>query len=128
MKDVNRTQLLPLLFLIAAWLSLVAILALAPDVYDQAMRLNGGNAQLAVLGLLAGISLLIVIVATGVVRKWRWTFWLLLVAFLAGVLRVPAAALELTGVLLQSAPVWYEVFTAVIGVVQFGIGLVMLAD
>jgi hypothetical protein len=35
--------------------------------------------------------------AVGVVRRWRWTFWLILVAFLFGVLRVPVAALQLTG-------------------------------
>jgi hypothetical protein len=34
----------------------------------------------------------------GVVRRWRWTFWLILVAFLFGVLRVPAAVLQFTGI------------------------------
>jgi hypothetical protein len=64
---------------------------------------------------------------TGVIRRWRWTFWLILVAFLAGVLRVPISILQLTGVLDADFPNWYLVFQGFIGLVQFGIGLVMVA-
>jgi hypothetical protein len=46
----------------------------------------------------------------GVLRRWRWTFWLILVAFLAGVLRVPVAILQLAGFLHASAPTWHVVF------------------
>jgi hypothetical protein len=68
----------------------------------------------------------IAVLAVGVVRRWRWTFWLLLVAFLFGVLRVPVAVLQLTGVLTASAPTWYLVFQGLLGLVQFSIGLVMV--
>jgi hypothetical protein len=35
-----------------------------------------------------------------VVNRWRWTFWLVLVALvLGGLLRVPASALQLAGML-----------------------------
>lgn len=53
--------------------------------------------------------------STGVVRGWRWTFWLILVAFLAGLLRVPASALQLTGNLPAQGPTWYVVLQAVVG-------------
>ena len=56
----------------------------------------------------------------------RWTFWLILVAFLFVVLRVPASVLELMGVLPLAGPTWYVVFQAVLGLFQFGIGLLML--
>jgi hypothetical protein len=46
---------------------------------------------------LAALSAFIGLLAVGVVRRWRWTFWLILVAFLFGVLRVPVAALQLRG-------------------------------
>ena len=59
-------------------------------------------------------------------RRWRWTFWLVLVAFLAGLLRVPASALELTGFLPSDGPTWYLLLQAAIGLVQFAIGLAML--
>jgi hypothetical protein len=63
--------------------------------------------------------------AVGVVRRWRWTFWLILVAFLFGVLRVPVAALQLTGVLATDTPAWYVLYQGLLGVAQFGIGPTM---
>jgi hypothetical protein len=45
----------------------------------------------------------------------------------AGVLRVPVAILHLTGVLAALGPSWYVVFQGLLGVVQFAIGLVMVA-
>jgi hypothetical protein len=63
----------------------------------------------------------------GVLRRWRWTFWLLVVAFLFGVLRVPASLLALTGALPTAGPTWYELVQALVGVLQCAIGLLMLA-
>jgi hypothetical protein len=53
-------------------------------------------------------------------------FWLIVVAFLAGILRVLGTALELAGILPESGPAWYAVFQGVVGVIQFGIGLALL--
>jgi hypothetical protein len=75
------------------------------------------------LALIAFIALL----AVGVLRRWRWLFWLILLAFLAGVLRVPVAVLQLTGVLSANVPSWYVVFQGLIGLAQLAIGLLMLA-
>jgi hypothetical protein len=123
---VNRTQALVLGFFLVVWVSLLVILAAAPEVYDQALRLpNGhGGAELAVL---AALSCFIGLLVVGVVRRWRWTFWLILVAFLFGVLRVPVAVLQATGTLAANTPTWYVAYQALLGVVQFGIGLVMVA-
>lgn len=60
-------------------------------------------------------------------RRWRWTFWLILVAFLFGLLRVPASALELAGVLPAAGPTWYVLFQALVGLLQFAIGSLMVA-
>jgi hypothetical protein len=123
---VNRTQALVLGFFLVVWVSLLVILAAAPEVYDQALRLpNGhGGAELAVL---AALSCFIGLLVVGVVRRWRWTFWLILVAFLFGVLRVPVAVLQAKGTLAANTPTWYVAYQALLGVVQFGIGLVMVA-
>jgi hypothetical protein len=122
---VNRIQGLVLGFFLVVWVSLLAILVVAPEVYDQALRPPGGRgAELAVLAALSG---LIGVLAVGVVRRWRWTFWLILVAFLFGVLRVPVAALQLTGVLATDTPAWYVLYQGLLGVAQFGIGLTMTA-
>ena len=109
-----------------AVISLLVILAAAPEVYDQALRLPTGNraVEIAVLAALIGF---VTLLGVGVVRRWRWTFWLVLVAFLAGVLRVPVAVLQLAGVLEADGPRWYVTFQGLLGVLQFAIGLAMVA-
>jgi hypothetical protein len=125
---LSRSQMLALGFFLLAWASLLVILALSPEIYGQALRLTPGDNGIAGLALVGGLTAFIALLCFGVVRRWRWTFWLVLVAFLAGVLRVPAAILELAGTLPAQGPTWYVALQAVIGLVQFAIGLVMLAD
>ena len=107
------------------WVSLLVILVAAPDVYDEALRLPADGAPVEFI-FLAALSALIALLAVGVVRRWRWTFWLILVAFLFGVLRVPVAILQLTGVLAVSTPPWYVLLQGLIGLAQFTIALAML--
>jgi hypothetical protein len=123
---VNRTQALVLGFFGVALSSLLVILVAAPDVYDQALRLPDGSG-VAEVGFLAVLTGFLGLLAVGVLRRWRWMFWLVLVAFLAGILRVPVAILQLTGVLGADAPTWYVAFQGVIGLAQVAIGLAMLA-
>jgi hypothetical protein len=125
-SSLNRTQKLVLGFFTFAWTVLVVILVAAPRVYDRVPpgRDNGSWA----LAFLAAISVFLVLLSVGVVRRWRWTFWLILVAFvLGGLLRVPASVLQLVGVLPAQGPAWYTLLQALFGVMQFAIGLVMLA-
>jgi len=125
---LNRSQALVLGFFLLAWTSLVVILAVAPEIYGQALRLPSGDGRLADFAFVSALTVFIAVLCVGVVRRWRWTFWLILVAFLAGVLRVPASILELAGVLPAAGPTWYVLLQAVLGLAQFGIGLVMLAE
>ncbi len=122
---ITRTQAFVLSFFGVAWLSLLIILMAAPEVYDEALRI-GPNHPVAELSALVAIGLFVAILATGVLRRWRWTFWLTLVAFLGGALRLPASVLQATGVLETDLPTWYVVFQGLLGVVQLGIGLLML--
>jgi len=73
------------------------------------------------------LSVFIALLVIGVTRRWRWTFWLVLVAFFFGVLRLPASALQLAGIIPASGPAWYEAMQGAIGVVQFLIALAMFA-
>ncbi len=123
---INRTQAIVLGFSLLAWLSLAVILLAAPDVLDGALRLPPGDRP-AELGFLVGLLAFLALLAVGVVRRWRWIFWLLLLAFLTGILRVPATVLELRGILPSAGPTWYVLLQAAIGLVQFAIGLAMLA-
>ncbi|HET7273333.1 MAG TPA: hypothetical protein VFI90_19860 [Rubrobacter sp.] len=125
---VNRTQSVVLGFFAVVWISLVVILLVEPGIYDTAMKLPAGDHRLADLAFLGAITAFIALLVVGVLRRWRWTFWLILLAFLiGGALRVPASLLGLAGVLPASGPTWYVLFQAILGVVQFVIGLVMLA-
>jgi hypothetical protein len=123
----NRVQRLVLGFFLVVWVALVAILLVAPQIYDNTLRLVSGGAALADLAFLVVISVLIAVLAVGVVRRWRWMFWLILVAFLFGIVRVVASALQLVNVLPSGGPAWYLAFQAAIGAVQFLIALAMIA-
>jgi hypothetical protein len=102
----------------------------ARDIYDsllpQAVRLPG-NQQPAEIGTLLVLTALLALLSLGVIRSWRWTFWLILVVFLVGILRVPASMLQLALILPIQGPVWYVVWQAGVGFLQFVIALAMLA-
>ena len=124
---VNRTQALVLGFFLVVVASLVVIRAAAPAVYDQALRFPSDWPRWAASAFLLALVAFIGLLTVGVLRRWRWTFWLILVAFLLGVLRVPVAILQLAGVLAASTPTWYVLLQGLIGLAQLAIGLAMLA-
>ncbi|MBA4114924.1 MAG: hypothetical protein H0X71_00445 [Rubrobacter sp.] len=101
---MNRTQALVLGFFVLAWASLITLLVATPEVYDQVLQLPASDRRLFELVFLAALSIFLVLLGVGVVRRWRWTFWLIVVAFIAGVLRVPASILQLSGVLPAESP------------------------
>ena len=103
--------------------SLAVIRVAAPDVYDQALRLPPSWPRWAGTAFLVGLVAFIALLAVGVLRRSRRIFWLILLAFLAGVLRVPVAILQLTHVLSTNVPSWYVVFQGFIGLAQLAIGL-----
>ena len=114
-------------FFVLAWIALVAILVLAPEVYTQTLQKVDGKSLAIEASLLIALSALIAVLVVGVFRRWRWTFWLVLIAFLFGVLRLPASALQLGGMMPASGPTWYEALQGVIGVVQFLVAIAMVA-
>lgn len=126
-RAMTRVQGLVIAVFAFAWMSLLLILIGAPDVYDRAVALTGESRRIGETLFLFVLSAFIVLLRVGVIRRWRWTFWLILVAFLAGVLRVPASFLGIGGNVSTTGPAWYVVFQGVVGIVQFAIGLVMLA-
>jgi len=124
---VSRTQALVLWFLVVAWLSVIVILVTAPDVYDQALPALGHRKAIEIVFLIL-LSAFLGVLGIGVRRGWRWLFWLILIAFGLGLIRLPVAVLQFLGMLSPAGPAWYVVLQGVIGVIQFVIALIMLAD
>ena len=123
---INRSQALVLGVFAAVVVALVAILAFAPEIYTGVLTPPSGRVIPIEIGFVAALTASVALLGLGVIRRWSWTFWLIVAAFLAGSLRVPASILELTKVLPESGPVWYVLLQGVVGVVQFGIGFALL--
>jgi hypothetical protein len=122
---INRIKAAVLILFALYWVAVVALLVAARSVVDQVAGLRGDQRP-AEVGAVLVLTGLFALLSVGVVRNWRWTFWLIMVVFLAGLLRVPSAVLELAGRLSSQGPAWYVVFTAAVGLTQFTIGLAML--
>jgi len=127
---MNRTKASVLALFAVYWVIVVVILAAARDVYDgqlpQAVR-PSGDRRPAEIGTLLVLTALFAVLSTGVIRGWRWTFWLILVVFMAGILHAPASALQLAGIVPRQGPAWYVALQAAVGLIQFVIALAMLA-
>jgi hypothetical protein len=123
--SINRTQGLVLSFFALAWVGLVLTLVVAPEVYAATLDVDTSD-LVPLLLFLAALSGFLAVLSVGVVRRWRWIFWLIVIAFAFGILRVPVAVLQLGGWLEQPGPRWYAGVQAVLGVLQFGIAVAML--
>lgn len=116
---MSSIQWTVLAFFAAAWVALAMVLSGAPAIYGMA------TSELPA-AFFVGISLLIALCAFGVTRRWRWLFWLILLAFLAGALRIVISALELAGAVALDGPPWYVATQGMIGLVQVLIGIAMV--
>jgi len=123
---INRVQALVLGFLLMAWISLVVILVAAPEVYERRLRSLPGAQHVVEIVFVGALTAFIVLVSIGVLRRWRWMFWLILIAFLFGVLRIPVAVLQISGQMRPDGPLWYVILQGVIGLVQVLIALAMI--
>ena len=128
---MTRIKVLVLALFSVYWVIVVVILVAARDVYDQALPQEAvrlaGNQRLAEIGVLLVATAFFAGISIGVIRGWRWTFWLILVVFLVGIWRVPASALQLALIVPSQDPAWSVVLQAVVGLIQFIIALAMLA-
>jgi hypothetical protein len=126
---MNRIKAVVIALFAAYWVVVVLLLVAARPIFDQVldqqMRLSGDHRPAEVATVLV-LTALLSLLSSGIVRGWRWTFWLILVVFLAGILRVPTAVLELSGKVSTQTPAWYVGFTAVVGLIQFCIAAAML--
>lgn len=126
---VRRLERVLLAFFLLAALFLLAVYVAAPSMYTQTLLLQPSPTDrypfpvtLFLVVIVGCISILMV----GVVRHWRWLFWLLLVAFGCMILEIPATIFQLTGVLPRIFPVWYSLCRMGVAVIAVAIAVWML--
>src|SRR5947209_16686359 len=115
-------------FFLMATLFLLVVYFAAPSIYTDTLMLRSSPADrypLPATLFLVGIVVFIIILIVGVLRKWRWLFWLLLVAFGFMILEIPATFLQLAGVLPNLYPMWYSLCRMGVAVIAFAIGVWM---
>jgi hypothetical protein len=124
---INRTQGLVLGFFVVVYASLVVMLTLSAEVRDVVLGRVSGVGAPAIVGFLVALLGFLSVLTIGVLQRWRWVFWLILVAFAAGVIRVPVAVMQLSGRMAPEGPGWYVVVQGGIGVIQAAIAVAMFA-
>jgi len=122
---IHRTQGLVLAFFVLAWAGLVVMLAVSPAVRDVTTRRMPGAGASVLIGFLVALLVFLTLLTIAVLRRWRWAFWLILLAFAAGLARVPVAVLQLSGRIEPEGPDWYVILQGVIGVIQVAIAVAM---
>ena len=78
-------------FFILAALSLLVVYVADPAIYAQSLALTSSPAErypVPVTLFLVGVLTMIALLILGVVRHWRWLFWLMLVAFASSALHI----------------------------------------
>ncbi len=125
----RRLQRTLLAFFLLAVLFLVVVYVAAPSIYTNTLSLMPsptGRYPAATTLLLAGVGVFLSIVMIGVLRRWRWVFWLVLVATGSMILDLPVTLLQLTGILPALFPVWYSLCRMGASLIAVGIFVWML--
>jgi hypothetical protein len=113
-------------FFIGIAVFVVFVYLLAPNVYTNTLMLAGRERYplLATLFLVALLGFIGVVIF-GIRRHWRWLFWLLLIAFSAAILEIPATFLLVTGRVPNPFPLWYDWCRCGVAVLQVGLAALM---
>src|SRR5882724_11907176 len=110
--------------------SLVVIYLIVPEIYTKALLQQVVAVErYTLVGLLFCLAVVVFvgILIVGVMRHWRWLFWLLLFAFCCSLLQIPAMLLQMMKILPgEGYPVWYSVFRMIVAAGMAGIGVWMI--
>lgn len=125
----RRLERVLIVFFVLAFLFALVVYFADPSIYAKTLSLAPfpvDRYPLSVMLFLVGLFVFLAILSVGVVRHWRWLFWLLLLAFGASVLQVPAAILQFAGVLPDPYPLWYSLIRMGVAIVEVGIAVWMI--
>jgi hypothetical protein len=92
------------------------------------LRRMPGSGTTVILAFMVALLGFLTALGIGVVRRWHWLFWLLLVAFTVRLVRVPLAVLQPSGLMAPEGPDCYVVLQGVIGGVQVGLAYAKFAE
>ena len=104
----RRLEGILIAFFLATALFLLVVYFADPSIYANTLLLKPSPTDrypLPVTLFLVVILVFIAVLIVGVLRHWRWLFWLILIAFGFSILQIPATILQLTGVVPGSLPV-----------------------
>ncbi|GCE31589.1 hypothetical protein KDA_70730 [Dictyobacter alpinus] len=109
--------------------SLLIIFAIEPSIYTTTLWPGWVPTErypwpvlLFLAALLAFLSMLIY----GILHRWRWLFWGLLLAWSASVIQIPIEGLQLLGVFPNPYPIWYSLFRVGVGFTELGFACWMI--
>lgn len=108
-------------FFILVATSLLVVYLADPAIYAQSLSLTSSPTErypVPVTLSLVGILVLITLLILGIVRNFRWLFWLILLAFTGSVIQMPVDGLQLLGVFPNPYPVWYNLFRGGVGFIE----------
>ena len=108
---VRRLERTLMAFFLLATVFAIVVYVTTPSIYTNILLLHPSPMDrypfVATLFLMA-LVVFIAVLLIGIRQQWRWLFWLLLIAFGAMILDIPATILQLTGVVPSLFPVWYS--------------------
>jgi hypothetical protein len=131
LRTQRALQWFILVFFGSMFVVLVVLYLVAPVIYVRALKLGTATASsdshpLAINVFFVAILAFVVTLGLGTIRRWRWVFWLALIAFLASILDIPAGILQLLGIIPIDQPAWYVILRMAISLVEFALGVWML--
>jgi hypothetical protein len=128
-RAIIRLRRIVLGFFAAAVVSLLVFYIVSPEMYVRLLMLQPDPANphpSEVTVFIAAVVILVALLATGVVRRWRWVFWLVMAAFTLSGLQILAVPFELAGVVSPGLPLWYILLRGVISALLLVIGVWMI--
>ena len=96
----------------------------AREVYERRLRSLPGAQRIVEIVFVVALTAFIVLLSIGVLRRWRWTFWLIVITFRGAAHTCGRTAAFRTDDTRWAT--WYVILQGVIGVLQVLIGLTMV--
>ena len=125
----RRLESILIAFFLVAALFLLVVYFADPSIYANTLLLKPSPTDrypLPVTLFLVAILVFIAVLIVGVLRHWRWLFWLLLIAFGFSILEIPATILQLTGVIPNPFPIWYSLSRMGVAIIEVVIAVWMV--